>query len=715
VVNAPLANAGLLLVHGSCTLNGALTTVAGSTLRVEGSNNSNPNQGYLIVANGFTNNGTVELTDVAAGYGARLDVTSGTLVNAAGHVINSLAGASGPRSLNAELDNRGTLTVGASSYALSISRADAAHQNSGTLDVSGGDLVLSQSGTPASFTNSGTVTVAAGRTWTVIGGAFNLDSTSVVSLKIAGSNPSPGYGRIAVSGAVVLDGTLSPSFVDGYTPIAGQSFQVMTYGSKSGGFAHMTGLSLGGGLSFLPQISGTGVTLLTVGQTWVRELPDGASPPAREAHSAVFDSTTDRMIVFGGRSDSGPLNDVWVLTHADGQGGNPAWAQLAPGGGSPPPRANQSAIYDPVSNRMVIYGGDNEAPITPTTFGDIWVLTHANGLGGTPEWSKFAPSGVSPPSRTEHSAVYDAATNRMIVFGGNSAAPCGGGLNDVWVLIDANGIGSPTWNQLTAAAGPPSARSGAHASYDPASNRMTVVGGLVPCGLANNDIWLLSDANGIGSPIWSLILASGSPPSPWSQQTAVYDAATNRVTVFGGATTAGLTNQVLTLTGANSLSGTPAWVDLTPTSGPPEARSLASAVEATQSRMIVFGGRGNGARLRDVWVLEQTQGRVVSVPPPVEPPRHYSTGFSRPPAPNPSSGATTFAVALAREQKVELTISDVSGRLISTIERGRLGAGEFNYVWKGETVAGGRAATGVYFLRFKAEDLSQVRRIVLTR
>ena len=36
------------------------------------------------------------------------------------------------------------------------------------------------------------------------------------------------------------------------------------------------------------------------------------------------------------------------------------------------------------------------------------------------------------------SAVYDDTSNRLIVF-----------QNDVWVLVDANGIGSPSWVQLS--------------------------------------------------------------------------------------------------------------------------------------------------------------------------------------------------------------------------------------------------------------------------
>jgi hypothetical protein len=66
------------------------------------------------------------------------------------------------------------------------------------------------------------------------------------------------------------------------------------------------------------------------------------------------------------------------------------------------------------------------------------VLTHANGLGGTPSWTNLAPTAaVQPPPRAGHIAGYDSANNRMIMYGGGSAS---GNFFDVRVLSDANGL-----------------------------------------------------------------------------------------------------------------------------------------------------------------------------------------------------------------------------------------------------------------------------------
>src|SRR5205085_10354648 len=109
------------------------------------------------------------------------------------------------------------------------------------------------------------------------------------------------------------------------------------------------------------------------------------SPPPRTLGAAVYDQANNRLIIFGGATyadlNSNPsayLKDVWVLTNANGQGGTPAWIQLNPSGPLPAPRYGQSAVYDAAGNRLIIYGGGFPSP----TSSDGWVLTLSNGLGG---------------------------------------------------------------------------------------------------------------------------------------------------------------------------------------------------------------------------------------------------------------------------------------------------------------------------------------------
>jgi Galactose oxidase, central domain len=201
------------------------------------------------------------------------------------------------------------------------------------------------------------------------------------------------------------------------------------------------------------------------------------------------------MIVFGGNNcGSTYYNDVWVLMNANGLSGTPTWSRLSPTGTPPAVRAYTSAVYDPNTNRLIVFGGYNRSIL-----GDLWVLTNANGTAGSPQWIQLTPSGSAPSNRYGHSAVYDAANNRMIVYGGTTGGTTI--LSDTWVLSNANGLGgSPAWTLTVAGTGSAPARSLHNALYDPASNKMIIFGGKPQSqlGIVSDDhINVLNDANGL--------------------------------------------------------------------------------------------------------------------------------------------------------------------------------------------------------------------------
>jgi hypothetical protein len=171
-VNAPFVNEGLLITSGSSVIGGTLTNPAGGTIRVAQLDGC-CGTATLTVTNGFTNAGLIELSNqFNQPYGAQLNVTNGTLVNAAGATIAALGGQTpgGARGLSAQLDNQGLLDV---AVPLTLNRGNSAHLNSGTIDLTAADLTITQSGSPSSFTNSGTMTLGTGRTLTVQNGTFN--------------------------------------------------------------------------------------------------------------------------------------------------------------------------------------------------------------------------------------------------------------------------------------------------------------------------------------------------------------------------------------------------------------------------------------------------------------------------------------------------------------------------------------------------------------
>jgi hypothetical protein len=311
--------------------------------------------------------------------------------------------------------------------------------------------------------------------------------------------------------------------------------------------------------------------------SWTQLSPAGTPPAARYGQSAAVDPVSHRMIVFGGSNWSSALNDTWILTNADGQHGQPAWVPVVTA--SMPPAASYSnGMYDPASNRMILYGGASGM--------DVWVLTNANGLGSSAaSWvqlNPFATIGNLPTLLTGwEQTVYDPVRNVMIVYDSTAG---------VWVLTHANGLGgTPVWSALNVPTNGPAGRSAFTTVYDPGSNRMMVFGG-GGGGTDFNDLWALTNANGQnGTPEWiPLPTGTATLPAPRSGHTAVYDAASGSMTIFGGI---GLPGETWTASHASGVMQPPVWT-LTNSGVPvPDPRLYESTVLDTNSfSMIVFGG-----------------------------------------------------------------------------------------------------------------------------
>jgi hypothetical protein len=140
------------------------------------------------------------------------------------------------------------------------------------------------------------------------------------------------------------------------------------------------------------------------------------------------------MVVYGGVNLFDP-SEVWALSLSE----IPAWSRFTPSGTPPPGRG--PAIYDPMRDRMVFFGG--ATPSVPYS-NETWALSLDGGLG----WSKLAPSEAPPEGRANHTATYDPARDRMIVFGGAYVSV----YDDTWALGWGDPVkpsvacmGDPSW------------------------------------------------------------------------------------------------------------------------------------------------------------------------------------------------------------------------------------------------------------------------------
>jgi hypothetical protein len=396
--------------------------------------------------------------------------------------------------------------------------------------------------------------------------------------------------------------------------------------------------------------------------SWIQEATSGNTPAARVYSAGVYDPSTNTLIVFGGNDcSSGYFADVWVLANANGLTGTPVWSQLQISGNAPTARESASAIYDSTNNTLTIYGGDAGG----TPFGDVWVLSGANGKGAAPSWTQLTPSGTPPAPRTGHTAIYNSADDRMTIFGGTNGTHT---LSDSWVLTSANGIGTPSWQKITVSGTAPSL-SYQSAVYDQPLNQMYVFAGSSSADKlqTNSHAFTLSAGNGIsskgirwilGGPAvrysqsifydsttnslfvfggqhsrtnidfgdywqatnvlgsfnleWSMPARTGTPPSGRFGHTGEYDSGSNRMMIFGGATgfPAPCVNDYHILENANTTGGTPTWIKVSPSGALPPIRALqGSAYDSVSNTLIIFGGFDcTSTFYNDVWILKNANG-----------------------------------------------------------------------------------------------------------
>jgi hypothetical protein len=346
--------------------------------------------------------------------------------------------------------------------------------------------------------------------------------------------------------------------------------------------------------------------------SWSNTIVDGAagSPSRRSDHVAVVDEETDRVILFGGEDVGiGLRNDLWLLTGASS--GSPTWTQMSPTGTLPAARSRVGAVYDQANSRMIMFGGYDGSPKN-----DVWVLSYANGLTGTPSWTLLGTAGGPPAARYAMNVHYNPTNNRLVVFGGYSNE----WLNDVWVLTFANGLGggTPTWTQLSPTGGPPSVRCCYASGYDPVSNRLVVSGGQTTGAAKLGDVWVLRDADGTGgTPSWASLAPSGSGPSARINTASAYDTGSDRLMIFGG-DDGSKRNAVYVLENASGAFGGPRWRNTVAegAAGSPSVRSDAFGVFLPgSSKFLMFGGMIlTGTRYNDVWLLSNANALGPATP-----------------------------------------------------------------------------------------------------
>jgi hypothetical protein len=238
---------------------------------------------------------------------------------------------------------------------------------------------------------------------------------------------------------------------------------------------------------------------LTANQTWSldlktfrwRDLTDSTSP-AREDHTAIYDSRARRMVIFGGRDNTGTVDYVneWRLLAFDLDPRSPKfekWVELECGDVHAPGRSDHGAVYDPIKNRMVVFGGWDK--VEHRYLDDTWACDFADTPDGKGRWKKIKAKNSHPPMRRHESGIYDAQRNWFVVYGGFGDQ---GYLNDVWAFDLTRDV----WMNITPG---PQPRLDHLAVYDPRRGQMLVYGGDAHLARKFHDVWELDVHTGVSA------------------------------------------------------------------------------------------------------------------------------------------------------------------------------------------------------------------------
>lgn len=156
------------------------------------------------------------------------------------------------------------------------------------------------------------------------------------------------------------------------------------------------------------------------GNEWLQR--EDVGPPARYLHDMAFDRQRERTVLFGGaaaRADPHilrPANDTWEWN-------GDTWTQASDMG--PSPRSQHRLAWDEQS--IVLVGGETEAA-APSDMASV----------DTWEWDGVLwrqRSDMGPMSRFGHGMAYDIARKSLVAFGGTSL-PFRNALGDTWERYD---------------------------------------------------------------------------------------------------------------------------------------------------------------------------------------------------------------------------------------------------------------------------------------
>jgi hypothetical protein len=481
--------------------------------------------------------------------------------------------------------------------------------------------------------------------------------------------------------------------------------------------------------------------------TW-NSLPIVGAPSALTSYAAIYDPVNHRKVVFGGSTCT---NLCWTSNVSVLDLGTCTWSEASPSGSLPPERFIPSAIYDPVRQRMVIYGGTN---IIFTFLNDVWALSLPP--GGAMAWTQLATTGAPAPARVEAAAIYDPLRDRLLLVGGTF--PGGQQTNEVWALDFA----TSTWALLGTSGTPPAPGVFMAGGYDASADRVVVHGtsGAWQLALAGTPTWtqlptgpgpaqgvldpigrrlLVNAAPGlwalslVGPPTWQTLTIAGTPPAEFDRP--VYDPVGQRVIgernhnprfgipheTWSVDLDYGTTSVQAALVHSSArvdrvqvvwrIAGDVALATVERRT-PGTLWSVVGSIAADGSGQFRFEDLDVTAGARYAYRLSHRGGNGTETTPEVwiDVPTRLDFGLDAP-RPNPSAGDLVSSFTLLDGAPARLEVFELGGRRVLSREVGTRGGG----MHRVNLTAGTRLAPGVYIVVLSQAGRRAAQRVVLAR
>jgi hypothetical protein len=160
-------------------------------------------------------------------------------------------------------------------------------------------------------------------------------------------------------------------------------------------------------------------------------IPASGAPSARRDGGVVYDKAGNRMLVFGGRTDTDFTDELWALDLAPG---SERWDQLSPTGSTPSARAGFASGQTGDGGQLNVSCGWGES-----FYSDLYVLDVASAT-----WTDPGVGGDQPVARRNTCGACDPVSGNLFIFGGEG--DIGWYLGDAHFADCANvGVHEPVW------------------------------------------------------------------------------------------------------------------------------------------------------------------------------------------------------------------------------------------------------------------------------